>query len=433
MRWQFELWRRERVQERLLPPLDPAARRQRWYKLGIVSVTLCVVAAMVAGTSTGRYTVASLVERVRLAAMRCLGISPAPEELVALRTLRRAKSEADSSQSLERFYRETSPDMRRLFDVAGMAPGDGLIVSGRTSNAFLLSSRVFDRDASGRQYRLTPGVRSVWLRQITLQKGPFGLFLVPDRSDVRAAAVAAGAIVDEPSKQATNSWGLRGPEPDVKADVRGIVLGDSFMQGMFNGDADTPPLKLEQALGKQWKCRVSVLNTGHIGYAPEQYYRTLLEYGAKFTPRFVVVSVCPNDFGDENDTLAGKGDDWDEAEFWIGEILQWCRSQRALCLLVPVPCDVQFLATRNSRYPGRVSDIFHASSLNYLDPLDIFIDENLRLKRELRVPDPLYNRHIADNHLSPSGAALWAQTVARRIDLTITPHPRPVGDPTPAR
>jgi hypothetical protein len=175
---------------------------------------------MVAGTAVGRYTVTSLSQRARLGWQRWLGLEPAPEELAAMRVLKRAHSESGTNQSLESFYRGTSHAMRRLFDVAGMAPGEGLVTSGRTSNAFLLSSHVFERDAKGRQYRLKPGIRSVWLRQITLQRGPFGLFLVPDSGDVRAAAAAAGGIVDEKSRQSTNSWGLRGPEPDPKADVR---------------------------------------------------------------------------------------------------------------------------------------------------------------------------------------------------------------------
>ena len=58
-------------------------------------------------------------------------------------------------------------------------------------------------------------------RQVTLHGGPFGLFLVRDTPEVRAAAAGAGAIVDEPSAQTTNSWGLRGPEPDPKAQARG--------------------------------------------------------------------------------------------------------------------------------------------------------------------------------------------------------------------
>ena len=76
-------------------------------------------------------------------------------------------------------------------------------------NVSQLRVQVFAPEANGRSYRLRPKLRSVWLRQVTLHGGPFGLFLVRDTSEIRAAAAAAGALVDEPSRQSTNSWGLR--------------------------------------------------------------------------------------------------------------------------------------------------------------------------------------------------------------------------------
>ena len=66
-------------------------------------------------------------------------------------------------------------------------------------------------------------------------------FLVPDGPGLAEAIKGTAAIPVVESRQTTNSWGLRGPEPDLDAPVRGIVLGDSFMQGMFIGDDDTPP------------------------------------------------------------------------------------------------------------------------------------------------------------------------------------------------
>jgi hypothetical protein len=287
---------------------------------------------------------------------------------------------------------------------------------------------VFAPDAHGRVYRFRPNTRSVWLRQVTLLEGPFALFLVKDTPEVRAAAAAAGAVVDDSTIGTTNSWGLRGPEPDPAAPVRGIVLGDSFMQGMFVGDADTPPLNLQRELSRLWNARVSVLNTGHIGYSPEQYYHSLKEFGERFRPHFVVVSVCPNDFGRGKDVIAGGGDDWDEAGYWLGEIRGWCRAHMARFLLVPVPCDVQILHTRHdSYYPARISDYVRVPGSAYCDALDQFIDEHLRLRREetragnVSVTSQLYNGHVSDDHFSPTGSALWARIVARRLDLIVTP------------
>ena len=141
--------------------------------------------------------------------------------------------------------------MRALFRTVGMDPDHALIRYGRGDQAFAISPQVFEPDEHGRSYRFRPSTRSVWLRQITIQKGPFMMFQVLDTPQHRAAAARAGAIVDEGSIQNTNSWGLRGAEPDPQAEVRGIVLGDSFMQAMFNGDGDTPPVHLERDLQRR--------------------------------------------------------------------------------------------------------------------------------------------------------------------------------------
>lgn len=409
--------------------MERSLRLERQFKWIIALATLGVVAAVVGMSPRLRDLAAEWGERGWQEAMRRLvGLEPTREQVDELREVRRRQTARNTMASLTRFYDKTSPEMRAMFKAAGMDPEGGLIGVGRATNGFLLSSKVFEPDERGRSYRLRPDTRSVWLRQVTLIDGPFGLFLVPDTPEVRAAAGAAGAIVDEVSRQSTNSWGLRGPEPDPSADVRGIALGDSFMQGMFNGDEDTPPLDLQRALGRRWGRSVSVLNTGHIGYAPEQYYRTLLEYGPRFDPHFVVVSICPNDFGDGDDVLVGRGDDWDEGAYWVGEILQWCRSRQVACLVVAVPVDRQILGIRRDGiYPGRFSDLFSGATFQYLNPFDVFLDEHLRLLRE----DPeasqnrsrclLFNGHINDNHLSPRGSKLWAEVVARRLSFIVAP------------
>ncbi|MBX6316124.1 MAG: SGNH/GDSL hydrolase family protein [Isosphaeraceae bacterium] len=426
--------------QRLFPFRERSERRDRYFKRAIFALTVLVIVAMLAGSPAGRYAVGSLADRAREAAYHQLGLVPSDEEIDAARQRVRERTIAQTRRSLVNFYdHETTPEMRHLFDVAGMNPETGLVATGRPSNGFLLSSRVFEPDDHGRSYRLRPRVRSIWLRQITLRNGPFGLFLVPDTPEVRTAAAAVGAIVDEPSKQTTNSWGLRGPEPDPSATVRGIILGDSFMQGMFNGDDDTPPLSLERYLCDAWQVPVSILNTGHIGYAPEQYYFTLREYGERFPPHFVIVSVCPNDFGEEMDVLQGRGGDWDEARLWLGRIVQWCRSRNVPCLLVPVPCFPQILGVRrDAHYPARISHLWEGSSLHYCDPLNAFVDEHLRLAREARRrgepsgSSRLYNLHIADNHFSPLGAALWAREVGRRVTLLVNPPEKGTEDPSPA-
>ncbi len=73
-------------------------------------------------------------------------------------------------------------------------------------------------------------------------------FLVPDGPGLADAIRGTPAMPVETSRQTTNSWGLRGPEPELDAPLRGIVLGDSFMQGMFIGDDETPPECLRRYL-----------------------------------------------------------------------------------------------------------------------------------------------------------------------------------------
>jgi hypothetical protein len=335
----------------------------------------------------------------------------------------RRKTIEQTSERVALYYERFAPTaVRRLFDLTAMDPAYAVIGSGRADNAFLLSGGVFELDRAGRSHRLKPETRSVWLRELRLEQGPFALLLVPDQPDVRDVARDAGAIVEPGSVQNTNSWGLRGPEPDPVAPVRGIVLGDSFMQGMFVGDAETPPVALQEELASRLGQRVSILNTGHIGYAPEQYHATLQEYGPRFRPQFVVVSLCPNDFGNEAEVMAGGGADWEEARHWLEKIGIWCRGNGVKCILAAVPMDTQFVTTRRDHfYPGRITSIYEGSGLHYMDLTDVFVNEHLRLDREARGRGepvaycPLYNRRIHDGHFSPLGSRLWGKTVSERI------------------
>jgi hypothetical protein len=254
-----------------------------------------------------------------------------------------------------------------------------------------------------------------------LPRGLTSFFFLPDTPAVRAAVAEAGAAIMPESYQTTNSWGCRGPEPDPTAPVRILVLGDSFMQGLFVPDDQTPPEHLGRYLATHLDLAVSVLNTGHIGYSPEQYYHTLREYFDRFHPQFVVLSVCPNDFGEARSVLAGKAD-WSEANYWLAEIQQFCRSRRTRCLLVAAPLEVQLLSRDNAGYyPGPIANLWDDHRFCILDLTDLFISEHLRLMGKLgragrRPPtSPLFNGHLHDDHFSPRGAAVWGHAVGRRL------------------
>ena len=184
---------------------------------------------------------------------------------------------------------------------------------------------IFEPDDQGRSYRLRPRTRSIWLRNLTLKSGVLMFFLVPDGPGLAEAIRGTPAVPVETSRQTTNSWGLRGPEPELDAPLRGIVLGDSFMQGMFVGDDATPPECLRRYLQGQLKTRVSILNTGVLGYSPEQYYHSLLTFAERFQPHFVVVSLFTNDFGDLHEVATRGLGDWEEGSYWLQKIVDYCR------------------------------------------------------------------------------------------------------------
>ncbi|HEV3162437.1 MAG TPA: hypothetical protein VGZ22_00240, partial [Isosphaeraceae bacterium] len=94
----------------------------------------------------------------------------------------------------------------------------------------------------------------------------------------------------------------------------------------------------------------------------------------------------------------------------------------------------QVVASRNNEfYPGRITRILRLSSREFVDPLDDFVNENLRLmragKERGRKPatSQLFNGHLDDGHFSALGSAVWARAVAERLTLLISPAPKAAG------
>jgi hypothetical protein len=413
--------------QRLFRFRERELRANRQFKLATVLVTVLIVSAVLLASGRARDFARSAPREARTFALRQFGVEPARDEIEATRAIVRAQSEDNTRRSLASFFERTAPELRALLEAAGMAPANALIASGRPDNSFVLSSHVFEPADHGRIYQLRPRTRSLWLRGVTLLRGPFALLEVPDTPAMRRAVSAVpGATVDEGSAQTTNSWGCRGPEPNPQAALRGVVLGDSMMQGLFVGDDETPTMMLEHELAAHLKRDVSILNTGHLGYAPAQYFRTLRALGDRMRPHFVVVSVCPNDFGDEHAVLAGKGDDWPEATYWISEIAQWCRSRGIPYLIVPMPADAQVEGVRHDAfYPAPVSSVLSLTTERYLDLMEPFCNEHLRIrdarrrKGEPLSPSALFNGVIGDHHPSRIGTALWGRLVAQRVTILL--------------
>ena len=181
---------------------------------------------------------------------------------------------------------------------AGLDPDHSLLRWGNFNLTLLLPSTVFEADDTGRSYKLRPNTRSIWLRSLTLGKEVLPFFLVPDGPGLAEAIKGTPAIPVETSRETTNSWGLRGPEPDPEAPAARDRPGRLLHAGDVHRRRGYPP-GMPQALsrgpfqgeGLDPEYRRPGVFAGAILYS-------LLAYVDDFRPQFVIVSVCTNDFGD---------------------------------------------------------------------------------------------------------------------------------------
>jgi hypothetical protein len=353
---------------------------------------------------------------------QALGMAPSRAVIDAKWRRWRQRWVVETQATQRKNYVAADPLMKRLLLYAGLDPDHALVRWGNYDWTLLLPATVFEPDDAGRSYRMRPRVRSVWLRGVRLSPGAVGFFLVPDSPELVDLVKGTGASIQPGSVQTTNSWGLRGVEPDVTASLRGLVLGDSNAQGMLIGDDETPVACLERELRRQLETNVALLNTGHIGYSPEQYYYTLVKYGVRFRPHFVLLTLCMNDFGGM--TLTPEG--LDEGRYWIGKIEAYCQAQRIPCYVASFPHEAQVTGSRKEKsLPGEFSEPCAFNGLTYCNPVESLADAHLQLKfeRGLRgddsAPSPLYNGRFGDNHFSAPGAAVWAQAVGQRVALLL--------------
>jgi len=414
--------RRPRERQRVFAFRDRTARFERVFKWLIVLGTVGTVALLLFALPAGRYATSWVVARGRWLALSSIGAKPDRSEIDADWRRKRLFDIASSRAKLEQTYAEYTPALQGLLRFTGLDPDHALVRWGNHDRTVLLPSTVFEADNTGRSYRFRANVRSIWVRNFPV-KGPVkAYFQVPDQPELAEMVKGTAVQVVDGSVQTTNSWGLRGPEPDLRATWRGIVLGDSYMQGLFVGDQETPTECLKRDLKARLKASVEILNTGHLGYSPEQYYYTLLEYAQRFPPRFVVISLFANDFGGEfQEVLEGKGD-WEEGCYWLGLIRQYCFSRRIVCLFVPAPWARQLDDARSTGfYPGLVTNYLPATAQEYFDPIADFVNAQLALSIEAKdqAPgsSPLFNGRIGDGHFSARGSELWAAAVGRRLGL----------------
>jgi hypothetical protein len=415
--WKWEGWSRAPVaRQGRLAFMTALERRERAFKRSIVALTAVAVVGLAAGTRMGRNATGALVVRGRALVDRAVGMPPERSEYDARLRETRLANAAAAREALAQVAPADSA-LGVFLREARMDAGSAVVRWGNIDRSIVLSSAVFEPDDE-RSYRLRPGVRSVWAIGLSFQK-TLALFLIPDTPQAREAARLAGGHVVPESVQTTNSWGCRGPEPDTKAPVRVMVLGDSMMQGALVGDAQTPPVRLEAELAEALGAPVSVLNTGHVGYSPEQYEASLRVFHDRFRPQYVVINITDNDFGDLRNPA-----DWAEGEYWIDRIAEYCSQHSIEFLLVPAPEARSLLGRRDiGRFQAHVDKMFKRGGINYVDPLESFTDRFIRLRNEQMrlgqpLTEPLYNLHLlGDRHFSALGSELWAKVVARRVLL----------------
>ncbi len=354
-------------------------RRERGFKWSILVATVAAIALCLGLTPRGRYVAAGIPDEARLVAREILSLPTPREETDAAWKRFREQGIAESRRAHEQMYAEISPDYQRLIRYAGLEPGRGILRWGNYDRTLLLPATIFEPDDTGRSYRFKPNTHSIWLRQLTLKSGVLMFFQVPDGPGLAEALHGTTGIPVETSRQSTNSWGLRGPEPDPKAPLRGIVLGDSFMQGMFVDDDHAPPECLHRYLEEHYHVKTSVLNTGCLGYSPEQYHASLLAFADRFHPSFIVESIFANDFGDAFEVVQGKGD-WGEGKYWMDQTAEYCRTHQIPLLVVAAPFESGMLGHRKAGfYPGQITNVVDLSSISFLDPCDDFINAHLEL------------------------------------------------------
>jgi hypothetical protein len=423
--------------QRLLPFCERQQRLERIFRRVIAAMTILGLAAIWLAIPDGRSALFGKVRQVKWSALRGIGLEPDRAEVDAYWAERRERREVRTRNVFREQFETLIPVQKSLLQAAGMGPEDAVVRWGNYDMTFVLASKVFERDDDGRYYRFRPDTRSLLLRPMQI----FGMetcqFYVPDTPEIRKLATEAGIAIEPNWEQSTNSWGCRGSEPDLTAPVRGLVLGDSFMQGYLLADDETPPMCLQRALRSELGVPTCILNTGVLGYGPEHYFNTLRAYCDRFHPHFVVVAVFVNDFGPEREVYEGGGD-WNEGKYWLEQILWYCLIRNIYCLISPVPSERQIVESRRlGNYSAQVANITEVLSEFFCDPTDEFVTEDLRIntqeKRDSRIKgSTLYNSDLADKHFSPRGAALWGRIVGRRVAAILESRkkaakPRPAG------
>ena len=230
------LSRRRPMRQRVFAFVERAERLDRTFKLVIALATVGSIAFFLTALSPGRYLSSWVAARTRWLARQAVGLPPDRGEIDADWKRKRLFDIEQSRGTLAGTFAEYSPALQRLLEYAGLDPDHALVRWGNFDRTVLLPSTVFEPDETGRSYRFRPNMRSIWVRNFPM-KGPVkAYFQVPDtarapRDRERNGGPDRRRI--DPDDQFVGPARSRARSGRA---WRGIVLGDSYMQGLFVGD-----------------------------------------------------------------------------------------------------------------------------------------------------------------------------------------------------
>ena len=244
------------------------------------------------GEPRGRYLIASLTEQSRQLTRRTVVSAPRARRDVAEWSRYRLQGIEDTTREFRKVYAELDPPLQRLMTFAGNNPATGML---RWGNFAATLAPL--HDLRGRRHgTVVPSPRpcSMAEKPDDPADSPHLFFLFPRGPIFRRDATTTAVLVRVRFRRRTHG-GFAGLNP-IRGPPSRIVLGDSFMQGCSSVMTRRLPSASGGYLQVHLKTRPR-LNTGHLGYSPEQEYYTLKEYAGKFKPQFVILGLFANDFG----------------------------------------------------------------------------------------------------------------------------------------
>jgi len=96
-----------------------------------------------------------------------------------------------------------------------------------------------------------------------------------------------------------NSYGLRDEEPNSNAELKILVLGDSFTWGYGVEHNETYTELMQNQLTKQRKQSIDVINAGATSYSPALQYLYLKNRGKEFKPDIIIMNFDMSDVQDD--------------------------------------------------------------------------------------------------------------------------------------